>query len=462
MIPLTSHRDKSLLVVGLGRSGQSSARALTEAGADVWVWDDSTEQRDRAEADSLKVFNPELGDMTKLDGVIWSPGVPHTHPAPHPLAIKAKAAGHTLRCDIDLLAEALPDAKFIGITGTNGKSTTTALTAHILESAGYTVEVGGNLGFTALDMAPLGSDGLYVLELSSYQTELTPNLHCATAVLLNITPDHLDRHGGLPGYVDAKAQLFENQEAGSTAILGQDDEHCRAVSQDLASVGQLNVTRVSAQSKLERGVSVNNGVLIDTFFDGDDCIDLRDLITLPGQHNWQNAAAAYTIARHHDASADSIAAAFESFPGLAHRQEIVGSSGGVTFVNDSKATNADATEKALKCYGAIYWIAGGVAKAGGITALGPLFGRIKHAFLIGEAADDFALSLTEAGVAVSKHTSLEDATKAAGSLASKSGATDATVLLSPACASFDMFKDFEERGDVFRATVQETWPEVLQ
>lgn len=462
MISLTHHREKAFLIVGLGKSGFSAARALTAAGADVRVWDDGEAQRDKAATEGFGIFDIETGDMAALDGVIWSPGVPHTYPAPHPLAVKARAAGHTLQCDVDLLATAQLKATFVGITGTNGKSTTTALTAHVLKSSGYEVEVGGNLGYTALDLAPLGAGGIYVLELSSYQTELTPNLHCATAVLLNITPDHLDRHNGLDGYVAAKAQLFENQDAGSTAILGQDDEPCQAVTGRLTKEGRLNVVQVSADSKRQRGVTVTDGLLTDGLFGDGDMIDLRGLKTLPGKHNWQNAAAAYTIARQHGATAAAIEAAFRTFPGLAHRQEVVGSSHGVTFVNDSKATNADATEKALSCYSSVYWIAGGVAKAGGITTLGPLFGRIQHAFLIGETANDFATTLTEAGVAVSVHSSLQDATAQAGELAFKADDTDSTVLLSPACASFDMFANFEERGDVFRNTVQELWPEVVQ
>lgn len=462
MISLTAHRDKSFLVVGLGKSGLSAARALTDAGAGVTVWDDGPTQREKAVSEGLNIFDFETGDMSAFDGVIWSPGVPHTHPTPHPLATKASAAGHTLQCDVNLLAIAQADATFIGITGTNGKSTTTALTAHVLKSAGYNVEVGGNLGFTALDLAPLGADGLYVLELSSYQTELTPDLHCDTALLLNITPDHLDRHGGLPGYIDAKAQLFKNQHASATAIVGQDDEPCQNMTRALCADGQSHVIKISSTTKLDQGISVQDGILTDGLFGGGETIDLRDLKTLPGQHNWQNAAAAYAVARHHGASSKAIAAAFETFPGLLHRQEIVGASRGTTFVNDSKATNADATEKALACYDAVYWIAGGVAKTGGISLLTPLFGRIKHAFLIGETASDFSTQLAQSGVEVSTYASLEDATIAAGKMAFASESSDATVLLSPACASFDMFANFEERGDVFRTTVQTTWPEVLQ
>jgi UDP-N-acetylmuramoylalanine--D-glutamate ligase len=460
MIPLLTHRDDAILVVGLGKSGLSAARALAVAGARVTVWDDDAEQRAKAEINGFNLFDAESGDMTALEGVIWSPGVPHTHPAPHPLAEKARAANLELRCDVDLLAVAQPDATYIGITGTNGKSTTTALTAHVLSAAGKRVEVGGNLGYTALDLAPLDATGIYVLELSSYQTELTPNLACATAVLLNITPDHLERHGGLDGYIVAKTQLFANQTAGATAIIGHDDAPSRSVAEQLSVAGRHNLIGISAETDITGGVSVHDGVLTDALSDSRATIDLRGLKALPGQHNWQNAAAAYAIARSHGVDTQTIAGALASFPGLRHRQEIVGAVNGVTFINDSKATNADAAEKALACYNSVYWIAGGVAKAGGITALGPMFGRIRHAFLIGEAANNFATELDRAGVATSQHKTLEDATVQAGRLAFAEGQENATVLLSPACASFDMFANFEERGDAFRATVVNTWPEV--
>jgi UDP-N-acetylmuramoylalanine--D-glutamate ligase len=460
MIPLYSHRNDTVLVVGLGKSGLSAARALSTAGARVFVWDDKAEQRDSALVNGFTIFDAESGDMTELDHVIWSPGVPHTHPTPHPLAEKARAAKHTLRCDVDLLATAQPSATFVGITGTNGKSTTTALTAHVLTEAGKQVEVGGNLGFTALDLAPLGADGIYVLELSSYQTELTPNLHCATAVLLNITPDHLERHGGIDGYVAAKSELFAHQKYGALAIVGEDDVPSRTTAQYLAGDGRHLVIRISAESDPADGVSVRDGVLNDNHFDQGGTIDLRSLKALPGKHNWQNAAAAYAIARTNGVSSEVITKAFASFTGLRHRQEIIGTMQDVTFVNDSKATNVDATEKALSCYGSVYWIAGGVAKAGGITALGPLFGRIRHAFLIGESAQDFATELSQGGVAASTHPTLEDATINAGHQALEDRTKDATVLLSPACSSFDMFKNFEERGDAFRSAVLDTWPEV--
>jgi UDP-N-acetylmuramoylalanine--D-glutamate ligase len=437
MIPLTTYRDDAILVVGLGKSGASAAKALSAGGARVSVWDDSPAKRAEAEAEGFAVINIDTVDMRTMDDIIWSPGVPHTFPRPHKLAEKANDAGLTLRCDVDLLATAQPDATYIGITGTNGKSTTTALTGHVLKSVGKNVDVGGNLGVPALDLKPLGADGIYVLELSSYQVELTPNLSCATAALINIAPDHLDRHYGIAGYVTAKADLFSRQKASTTAIVGLDDEYSRNVF-----------------------TALQDGLLFDGL-DGvlKEAADLNGLAALPGQHNWQNTAACYAIARVHGISPEDITSAFTTFPGLPHRQEVVGTVTGVTFVNDSKATNATASEKALSCYSCIYWIAGGQAKEGGIAALAPLFGRIRHAFLIGEAADDFAETLQGAGVAVSHHKSLEDAVEQAGHLALRDGSSSATVLLSPACSSFDMFENFEQRGDAFKNIVHATWPE---
>ena len=459
MISLTRFSSDTALVVGLGKSGRTAARALTQAGAKVLVWDDNADQRTSAAAEGYTLFNAQSTDFSGLDHVIWSPGVPHTWPAPHPLAQKAKAAGLELVCDVDLLAQAQPDARYIGITGTNGKSTSTALTAHVLASAGLTTQVGGNLGVPALELEPLESDGVYVLELSSYQTELTPHVSCDTAVLLNISPDHLDRHGGLDGYVAAKAQLFDHQEDGACAIVGNDDDRSRGVADSLEAANRLKVIRISAEGPVANGLGVQKCILRDEAFGSGEKIDLRGLPALPGQHNWQNAAAAYAIARTHGVSVADIARGLESFPGLRHRQERVGAKDNVTFVNDSKATNADAAANALRCYNCVYWIAGGVAKAGGITTLGPLFGRIRKAYLIGDAADEFAATLTDHDVAMSVYENLECAVTQAGHDALREGESGATVLLSPACASFDMFANFEERGDAFRAAVHGAWPE---
>ena len=459
MIPLTHHRDDSVLVVGFGKSGQSAARALAASGARVAVWDDDQSKRDNADSSGFKPVDMERADLSEFDEVIWSPGVPHTFPQPHPLAEKAKAAGHTLRCDVDLLATAQPDAKFIGITGTNGKSTTSALAGHILSQSGLPVAVGGNLGTPVLDLEPIPADGVYVLELSSYQIELAPTLACQTAVLLNISADHIDRHGDFDGYVAAKTHLFAQQKPGSIAIVGLDDARSREIFNAVSETHE--VIGISSTTSSEARVYVADGRLIDALGDeSQEVIDLTQLPALPGAHNWQNAAAGYGIARTQGVDAGAITAALKTFPGLAHRQEMVGTFAGVTFVNDSKATNAAAAEKALSCYGCIYWIAGGKAKDGGISDLQPFFGKIRQAFLIGEAAQEFSKTLQDAGVAVSAHDSLEGAVSAAGEQAITDAQDGATVLLSPACASFDMFDNFEHRGDVFRNTVQSSWPSI--
>ena len=298
------------------------------------------------------------------------------------------------------------------------------------------------------------------MELSSYQTELTPNLACETAVLLNISSDHLDRHGGLDGYVTAKTELFAHPHAKATAVIGIDDEFSCKVFDTLSSNQDHSMIAISASNPVDGGIYVTGGILVDAR-DGEPrtITDLRKVPALPGQHNWQNAAASYAIARVHDVTSDDITAAFNTFPGLPHRQEIVAMIAGVTFVNDSKATNAAAAEKALACYGCVYWIAGGQAKDGGIAALNSMFGRIHHAFLIGEAGQDFAATLQRAGVPVSIHKSLDEAVSRAGRLAITEARDGATVLLSPACASFDMFDNFEHRGDAFRDAVYAEWPE---
>jgi len=459
MISLDSFRGDSFLVVGFGRSGCSAAMALRAGGACVSVWDDNPDKRSKAESLGLSIISIETADLHSIDNIIWSPGVPHTQPQPHHLADKAKDAGHILRCDIDLLATAQPSAKFIGITGTNGKSTTTALTGHVLKAAGRNISIGGNLGMPVLDLDPLGAEGIYVLELSSYQTELTPHLSCSTATLLNIASDHLDRHGGLEGYIAAKTLLFKNQGRGATAIVGLDDPISRDIFSALKKRQDITVIGISRSPETDARVSVREGILVDKL--DNDCIEitnLNDIASLPGEHNWQNAASSYAIARTHGVSPSDIVSAFKTFPGLPHRQEIVGTVTGVTFVNDSKATNADAAANALACYSYIYWIAGGQEKEGGISSLSSVLTRIRHAFLIGDAATSFSLVLQAAGVAVSRHESLEDAVKQAGKQAFEDAVSPATVLLSPACASFDMFENFEKRGEVFRNTVHTLWP----
>ncbi|HZB93210.1 MAG TPA: UDP-N-acetylmuramoyl-L-alanine--D-glutamate ligase, partial [Stellaceae bacterium] len=391
-----------------------------------------------------------------LDGaaaLVLSPGIPHRFPAPHPVAAEARAAGAEIIGDIELLARARPEATYVAVTGTNGKSTTTALIGHILKAAGRTVETGGNLGTPALALAPLGPGGIYVLELSSYQLELTESLASRVAVLLNITPDHLDRHDGMEGYIAAKRRVFGVRRPAENAVIGIDDAPSRAIAEALAAAGVPRIIPISAETRAPGGVFVEGGRLIDDLDRAArPVLDLASLARLPGRHNWQNAAAAYAAARCLGLEASAIAAALRSFPGLAHRQELVATIDGVRYVNDSKATNADAAAKALACYDDIYWIAGGIAKEGGIAALAPLFPRIRRAFLIGRAAAEFAETL--AGRApFERSADLATALAAARSAALAAPRPGAVVLLSPACASFDQFADFEERGEVFRRLV---------
>ncbi len=459
MVPTPRYAGERVVVMGLGKSGLSAAASLRASGADVQVWDDKPAQVQEGTARGFTAFDGQTMNLDGVRAIVWSPGIPHTLPKVHPLAVRAQAAGVALTCDVDLLVEAQTDASVIAITGTNGKSTTTALTAHVFKHAGRKTAVGGNIGIPALELEPLGLGGTYVLELSSYQLELMPHLHCQTAALLNITPDHLDRHGGIDGYIAAKRRIFAGQRAPRTAIIGVDDEHCLALYNALRSDGVHKVIPISVRRPVPAGFYVDNGNLFDCSGQFPKTImDLKAVARLPGAHNWQNAAAAAAIAVSNGLTHAQIIAGFQTFPGLKHRQELVGATANVTFINDSKATNADAAEKALLCYDNIYWIAGGVAKEGGIAPLAPLFPRIRHAFLIGDAADDFADTL-EGKVPFALYEDMESAIEEAGAMALKDKLPGATVLLSPACASFDMFKNFEERGDAFREEVLALWPE---
>jgi len=436
-------------VMGLGKSGLATAEALRAAGAEVWAWDDSEAKRAEAKAKGFEPVDLTACDWNELTSLVLSPGIPHTHPKPHPVAALARQHKIEIIGDIELLARCERQASFIGVTGTNGKSTTTALIGHILKKAGKRAAVGGNIGMPVLALDPIG-DGIYVLEMSSYQLELTVSLTFDVAVLINVSPDHLDRHGGMDGYIAAKKLIFHRQTTPRTAVVGVDDPHSLTLHDELMRVGDQHVIAISAARRLDRGVYVEDGLLYDAIQGPAQKVgDLRPIPTLPGQHNWQNAAAAYAACRAIGVEATIIVEAMASYPGLAHRQETVAVIGGLTLVNDSKATNADAAAKALGCYDAIYWIAGGRAKEGGITSLAPLFGRIRHAYLIGESARTFAGSLP-ASVPHEINGTLEAAVKAAHRDAIKDSVTGAVILLSPAAASFDQFANFEARGDEFR------------
>jgi UDP-N-acetylmuramoylalanine--D-glutamate ligase len=442
-------------VLGLGASGMTAARALLASGARVTAWDDASAKRDAALGAGVPVANLADADLATFKALVMSPGIPHTFPTPHPVAALAKAASTPLICDVELLVRAQTTARFVGVTGTNGKSTVTALLGHILTRAGLAPEIGGNLGPPALGLQELGADGAYVIELSSYQLELIHTRGFAVGVLLNITPDHLDRHGGMDGYVAAKRRMFAAVKSGGTAVIGLDDEPCRAIAAELQAEGRLKVVGISANRTVGGGVYALGGRLVDDIEGrAERVLDLADAIALPGVHNAQNAAAAFAAARSIGVDPDRIAQAIASYPGLIHRQERVATIDDVLFINDSKATNGDAAAKALACYDSIYWIAGGLPKEGGINGLDHFWPRIRHAFLIGQAADDFAATL-KGQVPTTMSGTLEAATRAAFAQARAERKKGAVVLLSPACASFDQFANFEARGEAFKTLVQE-------
>ena len=454
MIDVYPFAGLPVAVMGLGKSGLVAARALASSGAEVWAWDDSEDRRTHARAEGVNLVDLYACNWHELTTLVISPGIPHTHPKPHPVAALARKNGVEIVCDIELLGRAQRACGFVGLTGTNGKSTTSALLGHILGAAGRTVEVGGNIGRPALDLAPLGAGGAYVLELSSYQLELTFSITFDIAVLINISPDHLDRHGGMDGYVAAKRNIFRRQTRPRTAIIGVDDAWCRKIHAELAKADDQIIIPISSGRRLERGVYAIDGRLFDAI-DSEliEAIDLRPIATLPGAHNWQNAAAAYAAARALGVERGTISAAMATYPGLPHRQELIAEIDRIRFINDSKATNADAAAKALGCYEAIYWIAGGRPKEGGIRDLAPFFPRIRRAYLIGEAANDFAATLAD-DVTHTLSGDLANAVRAAFGDARSERVPGAVVLLSPACASFDQFSDFEARGETFRRLVR--------
>jgi len=453
MLLCEGYTDTQVYVLGLGKSGLAAARALVRSGARVTVWDDQEESRAKAKLEGLRVREYDRINWGHMTALVISPGIPHTFPKPHPAAKLAKDSGVPIIGDIELLATSGAAAPQIAITGTNGKSTTTALLGHIVESTGRQVEIGGNLGPPISDMTMLEQDGVYVLELSSYQLELCPTARFKISVLLNVTPDHLDRHGGMSGYIQAKKNIFHSQGSGDTAIICIDDDVTAEIYADIQNRSGLKIIPISSKTTLPNGIYVKDGKLIDDL-DGQKkfIMNLNNLANLPGLHNAQNIVAAYAVARTLKIVSDQIVEAIQSFPGLAHRQEIIEYFDGITFVNDSKATNGEATAKALACYENIYWIAGGKAKETGLEGLAEFLPRIRKAFLIGDAAESFAKVL-DGKVAFEISGDLETATHHAREMAVQDGLKNAVVLLSPACASFDQFANFEARGDAFRMTV---------
>ncbi len=459
MIPVRGFEQRTVAVLGLGRTGLTAARALAAGGADVVLWDENEASRAAARAEGFRVEDLKSADWSGFSALMLSPGIPLTHPRPHWSVEMARAAGVEILGDIELFARTVNAAaphrrpKVAAITGTNGKSTTTALLGHLCATAGRDTRIGGNIGFGVLGLDDMHGGAVFVLETSSYQLDLTSSLKADAAVLLNISPDHLERHGDMDGYVAAKRRVLLNQGKGDTAIIGVDDPWCQRICTEITAANRRTIWPISASRSMGRGVYAIQGVLYDAT--GDRVIEVADLVrarSLPGRHNWQNAAAAYAAARALGIPAELAAEGLMTFPGLAHRMETVGARGLVRFVNDSKATNADAARQALSSYPKVYWIAGGRAKSDGIDPLTDLFPRVAKAYLIGEAQDDFARVL-DGKAAFVKSGTIDAAVEAAYADAEASG-EDAIVLLSPACASFDQFADFEARGEAFRAAVE--------
>jgi UDP-N-acetylmuramoylalanine--D-glutamate ligase len=459
MIPVRGFEGKTVAVFGLARTGLAAARALQAGGAEVALWDENPTARAAAEAAGFSLVDLSKAEWSDFAALMLSPGVPLTHPAPHWTVERAREAGVEILGDIELFARTVNAApehkrpKIVAITGTNGKSTTTALIGHICSMAGRDTRIGGNIGVGILGLEDMHGGAVYVLEMSSYQLDLTSSLKPDVSIILNVSPDHLDRHGGMEGYVAAKRRILLNQGKGDTAVIGVDDPWGQRICTEITAANRRTIVPVSASKAMGRGVYALDGLLYDAT--GERAVEVADLKrakSLPGRHNWQNAAAAYAAAKGLGISPDEAAEHLMSFPGLAHRMETVAQIGRVRFVNDSKATNSDAARQAMSSYPKFHWIAGGQPKAGGIDALVDLFPRIEKAYLIGEAAPAFAQTL-KGKAAVAECGAMDAAVSQAFADAQASG-HDAIVLLSPACASFDQYADFEARGEAFRAAVQ--------
>ena len=452
MIPVTEYRGERVAVFGLGRSGRAAAAALAAGGAEALADDDRADRRaDAAALGARAVRLAEPGALAGVRALVASPGAPPGHPALR----AARRAGVPVIGEAELFARAArpAGARLVGVTGANGKSTATALAGHLLAAAGVAAQTGGNLGTPALALEPLAPGGVAVLEMSSFQLALTSSLAFDAAGLLNIAPDHLEWHGGMAGYVAAKKRVFRGQAPGAAAAAARDDAVSAAILEDLAARGRRRTIAASGAGAVEGGVGVADGRLMDGL-DGPPraVADLRGYPALTGAHNWQNAAVAWALCRALGHGAGALAAGLSTFRGLAHRLETVAEVGGVRFVNDSKATNVAATARALACYRPIYWIAGGRAKGADLAPLAPWLDRVRRAYLIGEAAARFAGALAER-TAARQCGALDRAVAMAARDAAADGAPGAVVLFSPACASFDQFRDFEARGDRFRALV---------
>ncbi|MGL5363449.1 MAG: UDP-N-acetylmuramoyl-L-alanine--D-glutamate ligase [Bosea sp. (in: a-proteobacteria)] len=465
MTPLNSFKRKRVAIFGLGLSGKVAAHMLLEAAADVVAFDDNERSVALASGEGIPTGHLKIMDWSKFDALVLAPGVPLTHPMPHWTVVKARNANVPVIGDVELFARErahlAPKSPLVCITGTNGKSTTTALIAHVLQAAGRDVQMGGNIGVPLLMLEPPAENRIHVIECSSFQIDLAPSLNPTIGIHMNLTPDHLDRHGTLENYAAIKERMVA---ASDLAIIGVDDDLSKAMARRRAASG-LPLVKISGEQPLDAGVFAGvtaNGGVLDTRIvevrDGKPKIvaNLAGIGSLRGSHNAQNAAAAFAACAALGLTPEEIQAGFASYPGLAHRMEEIGRIGRVVFINDSKATNADSTEKALTSFSEIFWILGGKAKAGGIESLTRYFPNIAKAYLIGEASEAFAATFDANGrVAYERCETLERAVAmAAADAAASKGEREAAVLLSPACASYDQFPNFEVRGNLFRELVE--------
>lgn len=456
MIPVTTFAGRKVALFGLGSSGLATASALLAGGADVVAWDDELASVAKAHEAGIPTQDLRHVDWSRIAALVLAPGVPLTHPAPHWSVGLARNAAVAVIGDIEIYCRErralAPASPFVAITGTNGKSTTTALIAHVLNEAGYDAELGGNIGVPVLSLKPPATGRAHVVECSSYQIDLAPGLDPRVGILLNVTPDHLDRHGTLEMYAAIKERLVAGVQDDGTAVIGVDDNWCQAAADRIEQRGK-RVVRVSVRRPLADGIYVEaEQIMLAAGGTARALASVGAIGSLRGSHNAQNAACAAAAGLALGLDAATLQRGLRSFPGLAHRMEQVARKGRVLFVNDSKATNADAAARALASFSDIFWIAGGRAKAGGIAPLAGYFPRIRKAYLVGEAASEFAATL-EGKVAHVVAGTLERAVALAARDAEASGAAEPVVLLSPACASFDQYRNFEIRGTAFREHV---------
>jgi UDP-N-acetylmuramoylalanine--D-glutamate ligase len=462
LIPVTSFFRRRVALFGLGESGRHAAYALIAGGADVIGYDDEERKVGTASREGIPTMNLRALDWSKVDALVLSPGVPLTHPQPHWSVRLARGAGVPIIGDIELFCherrKIAPNAPFVAITGTNGKSTTTALISHILKACGRDVQMGGNIGTPILELQPPAPERIHVVECSSFQIDLAPSLNPTIGIHLNLTPDHLDRHGDITNYAAIKERLVQ---ASDLAIIGVDDDWSAAIARRRRALGRPLLS-VSAQGPVDQGVfagvTARDGALETRLVRVEEMkprivAELTQIGSLRGAHNAQNAAAAFAACGALGLSDAQIAAAMASYPGLPHRMEQIRRIGPVIFINDSKATNADSTEKALTSFGRIHWILGGKPKAGGIESLRRYFPNIAKAYLIGAASEEFAATL-DGSVPFEACGTLDVAVqRAAADAAAAPGGNERAVLLSPACASYDQFANFEQRGEYFRTLV---------